>query len=86
MKDEVPGDAFFCSRVRARLMFGENAMSSSESLVSSTLGVPVPGVLETGLRRVLGVWAGSSSRCWSGCRSPKNVIGSLIEGALDGEV
>ena len=66
MSDEVPGNAFFCSRVRARLMFGEEALSSSESLVSSALGVRVPGIPETGLQREVGGCTGSFPACGSG--------------------
>ena len=84
MREEVPGDAFFYSRVRALLMFGEGAnMSSSESSASSALGVRVPGVPETGLRREVGVCVGLFPVCGSRRHSHKAVTGSLIEAAPD---
>ena len=58
-RDEVPDDALFCNRESPRLIFGEGAILSSESLVSSAHGVREPDVLEIRLLRMLGVGAGS---------------------------
>ena len=67
MREEVLGDAFFYSRVRNLYMFGEGAnMSSTESSASSSLGVLVLGIPETGLRREVGVCVGLFPVCDSG--------------------
>jgi hypothetical protein len=67
-------------------MFGEGAISSSESHVSSARGVREPGVPETALLRILRIGAGSLPACCSGCCPPEAVRGSLAEAVLEGGV
>ena len=55
--DEVFGNALFCSCVSACLIFGEGAILSSESPVSSARGVREPGVPKIGLLRMLRIGA-----------------------------
>jgi hypothetical protein len=45
--DEPPASKALWSRVSTLFMFGEGAISSSESLAPSALGVPEPGGPET---------------------------------------
>ena len=85
--DEPPISEALWSRVSTLLMFGEGAISSSESLAPSGLGVPECGVLETVFPfRTLrgGDW--SSPRCWTGSLRPELGVarGSRLEAALYG--
>ena len=64
-------------------MFGEGTPLSSESPVSSALGVRSPGVLETGFRREVRVFARSVPVCGSGGHEHKGSFGSLIDAALE---
>ena len=67
------------------LIFGEGAISSSESHVLSDLGVREPGVPETKLPLwTLCIGEGSLAVFCSGCCLPKLVRGSLGEAALEG--
>jgi hypothetical protein len=66
----------FYSRVSARLMFKEGAMSSAQ-------GVREPGVPKTTLLRILGIVAGSLPTWCSECCSPEAVRGSLTEVVLE---
>ena len=66
MREEVPGEAFFYHHLRALLIFEEGAMSSSESHVSSALGILVQVVPETGLQREVRICVGLFSVCDSG--------------------
>ena len=75
-----------CPRVNARLMFGEGAISSSKSPVSSTRGVREPGVPETALFWIPGLGAGDFPDGCSECRPPKEIRGSRAEVVLEGGV
>lgn len=90
MVDEPPPeDAIFhsCCRVSTLLMFGEGAISSSESPAPSGSGVPERGVPEI-VFSFLTLWIGERSllvSC-SGFRQPETeaVRGSLVDAALEG--
>jgi hypothetical protein len=86
MRDEAPGDALACPRVNARLMFGERAISSSESPVSSARGVREPGVPETALFQIPGLGVGDFPAGCSECRPPEEARGSRAEVVLEGGV
>ena len=87
MADEPPPGDAFCSRVSILLMFGDWAISSSESPAPSVRGVPEPGVPETVLPfRMLRTGEGSLPVRCSGFCPPEieAVRGSLLEAALEG--
>jgi hypothetical protein len=67
-------------------MFGEGAISSSESPVSSASGVREPGVPETVLFRIPGLGAGEFPASCSECRPPEEIRGSRAEVVLEGGV
>jgi hypothetical protein len=75
-----------CPRVSARLMFGEEITSSSESPVSSARGVREPGVPETRLLRMPGLGAGLIPVGCSECCPPEEIRGSRAEVVLEGGV
>ena len=84
--DEPPISEALSSRVSTLLMFGEGAISSSESLALSAIGVSERGVPETVFPfRTLqgGEW--SSPRCWSGFRQLELRVarGLRLEATLD---
>ena len=64
-------------------MFGDDTISSSESLVSSALGVLSPGVWEVGFRREVRVCAGSFPVGGSGGHEHTRSFGSRIGAALE---
>ena len=85
MDEPPPGDAF-CSRYNILLMFGEGAISSSESPAPSACGVLEPGVPETVLPfRTLWIGEGSFPVRYSGFCPPEIEVvrGSLLEAALE---
>ena len=67
-------------------MFGEGAILSFESPVSSAAGVREPGVPEIALLRKLGIGAGSLLAGGFECCPPDAVCGSLAEVVLEGRV
>ena len=67
-------------------MFGQGAISSSESPISSARGVREPGVPETALLRMLGFGVGSLPAGRSECCPPEAILGSRAEADLEGGV
>jgi hypothetical protein len=67
-------------------MFGEGAISSSESPVSSARGVRELGVSETALFRIPGLGLGDFSAGCSECLPPEETRGSRVEVVLEGGV
>ena len=83
MREETPGDATFWIRVKTLLMFGDGVTSSSESLVSSALGVLSPGVWKVGFRREVRVCAGSFPVGGFGRHEHTGSSGSRIDATLE---
>ena len=86
--DEPPISEALWSRVSTLLMFGEGAISSSESPAPSVRGDPEPGVPTTVLSfRTLQSGEWSSPRCWTGSWRPELGVarGSRLEAALKGD-
>ena len=69
--------------MRTLLIFGDGATSSSESHVSSALGVLSPGDWEAGFWREVGVSAGSFPVGGSGGHERTRSSGSQIDAALE---
>jgi hypothetical protein len=67
-------------------MFGDGAISTSESPVSSARGVLEPGVPETVLFRISGLGVGDFSVGCSKCLPPEETRGSRVEVVLEGGV
>jgi hypothetical protein len=67
-------------------MFGEGAISSAKSPVSSARGVREPGVPETVLLWMLGLRAGLLSTGCSKCCPPEAIHGSRAEVVREGGV
>ena len=87
MTNEPPRDAFFCRHVSTCLMFGEGAISSSESPTPSARGVPKPGVPKTILPfRTLWIGERLLPMCCPGLYPPaiEAVRGFLVEATLVG--
>jgi hypothetical protein len=75
-----------CPRVNARLMFGERAILSSESPVSSARGVREPSVPETALFWIPRLGVGDFPAGCPECRPPEEIRGSRAEVVLEGGV